>query len=45
LIEDLDTTNGTAVNRQRLAPRQTQPIRDGDEIRFGKLVATFHYSA
>jgi pSer/pThr/pTyr-binding forkhead associated (FHA) protein len=45
LIEDLDTTNGTTVNRQRLAPRQAQPIRDGDEIRFGKLVVTFRYGA
>jgi pSer/pThr/pTyr-binding forkhead associated (FHA) protein len=40
VLEDLDTANGTAINRQRLAPRQPQPIRDGDEVRFGKLIAT-----
>ena len=37
-IEDLDTANGTAVNKQRLAPRQSQLISDGDELRFGTLV-------
>jgi pSer/pThr/pTyr-binding forkhead associated (FHA) protein len=37
-IEDLDTANGTAVNKQRLAPRQPRPIGDGDELRFGALV-------
>jgi pSer/pThr/pTyr-binding forkhead associated (FHA) protein len=39
-IEDLDTANGTSVNRQRLTPNRAQLIRDGDELRFGKLVAT-----
>jgi hypothetical protein len=37
-IEDLDTANGTVVNKQRLAPRQLQPLGDGDELRFGALV-------
>lgn len=40
-IEDLESVNGTAVNRQRLAPRQPQPIKDGDEIRLGKLVMIY----
>ncbi|HEU5012477.1 MAG TPA: FHA domain-containing protein [Roseiflexaceae bacterium] len=40
VIQDLDTANGTAINRQPLAPHQPEPIHDGDELRFGKLVAT-----
>lgn len=42
-LEDLDSVNGTALNRQRLAPRQPSPVKDGDEIRLGKLV--LFYSA
>lgn len=44
LLEDLDAANGTAVNRQRLAPRQSLAIRDGDELRFGTLTATVRLS-
>lgn len=39
-IEDLDSTNGTAVNRQRLGARQPQILQVGDEIRLGKLLLT-----
>lgn len=41
LIEDLDSTNGTMLNGQRLAPRQPQPLRDGDQIVVGKLLLRF----
>jgi pSer/pThr/pTyr-binding forkhead associated (FHA) protein len=41
-IEDLDSVNGTVLNRQKIAPRQPQPINDGDEIRLGKMVLIFH---
>jgi pSer/pThr/pTyr-binding forkhead associated (FHA) protein len=41
LIEDLDSTNGTALNGQKLAPRQPQPLRDGDQILVGKLLLRF----
>ena len=41
LIEDMDSTNGTVLNGQRLAPRQPQPLRDGDQIVVGKLVLRF----
>lgn len=44
MIEDLDTANGTAINKQRLAPRLAQPIHDGDELRFGTLTATVRLS-
>lgn len=41
-IEDLDSVNGTAVNRQRLTPRTPQPLRSGDELRLGKMAMTFY---
>jgi pSer/pThr/pTyr-binding forkhead associated (FHA) protein len=37
LVEDLDSTNYTFVNQQKLAPRTRQPLRDGDEIRCGRV--------
>lgn len=40
-LEDLESVNGTAVNKQRLVPRQPQPIQDGDEIRLGKMVMIY----
>ena len=39
-LVDLDSTNGTFLNGQRLLPRQPRVLRDGDEIRLGRLV--FH---
>ena len=41
-LEDLDSVNGTAVNRQRLAPRQPQPLKDGDEVRLGKMILIYY---
>ncbi len=35
-IEDLGSTNGTWVNGQRIA--RPEPIRAGDEVRFGNTV-------
>lgn len=32
-IEDLQSSNGTYINRARLQPNQTYPIKDGDIIR------------
>lgn len=37
---DLGSTNGTHLNGQRLIPHQPRVLRDGDEIRMGKLI--FH---
>lgn len=34
---DLGSTNGTYLNGQRLIPKQPRVLRDGDEIRLGKL--------
>jgi hypothetical protein len=40
MLVDLDSANGTHLNGQRLTPDQPRVLRDGDEIRMGKLV--FH---
>lgn len=39
-LMDLGSTNGTHLNGQRLTPNQPRVLRDGDEIRMGRLV--FH---
>lgn len=36
-VVDLDSANGTYLNGQRLGPNQPRLLRDGDEIRLGKL--------
>ncbi len=41
LIEDMDSTNGTLLNSQKLTARQPQPLRDGDQISIGKLLLRF----
>jgi hypothetical protein len=40
-ILDLDSTNFTFVNRQKLAPQSPTALSNGDEVRLGKLVMTF----
>lgn len=40
MLVDLGSTNGTHLNGQRLNPNEPRVLRDGDEIRMGKLV--FH---
>jgi hypothetical protein len=40
-VRDLNSTNYTVVNRQRLQPEQELLIEAGDEIRFGRLVTHF----
>jgi hypothetical protein len=40
-IEDMDSTNGTLLNSQKLTARQPQPLRDGDQISVGKLLLRF----
>ncbi len=42
LIEDLNSTNYTFVNQQRLTPGQPHPLNDGDELRLGRVKLTFH---
>ena len=41
LIEDMDSTNGTLLNNQKLTARQPQSLHDGDQISVGKLLLRF----
>lgn len=40
-LKDLGSTNYTVVNRQRAQPEQEVLLQNGDEIRFGRVVAAF----
>ena len=44
LIEDQNSTNYTFVNRQRLQPKTPTAIKDGDEIRLGRVALKFQTS-
>lgn len=44
-IRDLGSTNGTIVNGRVLAANQDCPLRDGDEIRLGKLAMNIYFIA
>ena len=43
-IVDLNSTNHTRVNGQRIEPQTPIPLSDGTKLQFGRLVATFHLS-
>lgn len=36
-VVDLDSTNFTFVNKQKVAPGTRQQVQPGDEIRFGRV--------
>jgi len=40
-VKDLNSTNYTVVNRQRMNPDQDFLLGDGDEIRFGRVATVF----
>lgn len=40
-VEDLDSTNYTFVNRQRLVPKTRHPLNDGDELRCGRVALKY----
>jgi pSer/pThr/pTyr-binding forkhead associated (FHA) protein len=42
-LVDLRSANGTHLNGQRLVPDQPRVLRDGDEIRLGKLVIHVYF--
>jgi len=42
-IIDMGSSNGTFLNGQRLVSNQPRVLRDGDEIRFGKLVTRIYF--
>lgn len=43
MLLDIGSSNGTFLNEQRLLPNQPRLLRDGDEVRFGKLVAHIYF--
>jgi hypothetical protein len=40
-IEDQNSTNFTFVNRQKLPPKTPTPIKDGDEVKLGRVLMRF----
>lgn len=44
MVEDQDSVNGTFLNRQKLNAFQPKPLYDGDELRLGKIVLSYHRS-
>lgn len=42
---DKGSANGTHLNGQRLVPNQPRVLRDGDEIRLGRLIAHIYFKA
>ena len=41
-IEDLNSTNYTYVNQQKLTPGQPHPLNSGDEVRVGRVKLNFY---
>jgi hypothetical protein len=42
-LVDMGSANGTSLNGQRLSPDHPHVLRDGDEIRMGKLIAHIYF--
>lgn len=42
-LVDLGSTNGTHLNGQRLIPHQPRVLRDGDEVRMGRLTFYIYF--
>lgn len=40
-IQDLNSTNGTYINGKRLMPNEEAPLKEDDEVSFGKCVYAF----
>lgn len=45
LLEDLGSTNGTIVNREKVNPGTPVTLTEGDVIHLGKMKAIFHTGA
>ncbi len=43
MLTDLNSTNGTFLNDQRVLPQQRRVVRDSDEIRLGKLIIRVYF--
>lgn len=44
-LQDLNSTNGTWVNEQKLSPNETVPIANGDLLHFGQLACYAYFQA
>lgn len=44
MFEDLNSTNGSFVNKVKVQPGQPVPLMDGAEVRVGKVVLIFQTS-
>ena len=44
MIEGQNSTNFTFVNKQKLAPKTPTPVKEGDEIRLGRVALLFKTS-
>ena len=42
-LSDMNSANGTYLNGMRLAADQPHIVRDGDEVRFGRLIAHIYF--
>jgi pSer/pThr/pTyr-binding forkhead associated (FHA) protein len=42
MVEDQDSVNGTFINKKKLNAFQPHLLNDGDEVRLGKIILTFH---
>ena len=42
-LMDIGSSNGTYLNGNRLGPNQRHQLRDGDEIRFGRLIMVIYF--
>jgi pSer/pThr/pTyr-binding forkhead associated (FHA) protein len=42
MVTDLNSTNFTRVDGNRLEPNIPVPIRDGSRLQFGRIVTVFH---
>ncbi|MCI0710387.1 MAG: FHA domain-containing protein [Chloroflexi bacterium] len=42
-VSDMDSVNGTYLNGQKLRPHMPRIVRDGDEIRFGRMVLHIYF--
>lgn len=43
-LEDLNSTNGTWLNENKLPPNKPYPLRGGDQIRLGNLILFIYFS-
>jgi predicted amidophosphoribosyltransferase len=44
MLEDLNAVNFTFLNNQKLSPGAPQPVKEGDQIRLGRVLLSFHTS-